>query len=112
MQHLEISSGIEMKKCDKADSPAAKSTDVSARIAFIAAAREKAVELALLHPKRLVSIDEVRAHCSLPEKMDPRVFGAVFSETKKWRKIGMAYSKRATCHHRPICVFELLEIAS
>jgi hypothetical protein len=54
-----------------------------------------------------VTADDIHRHCPIPDGIDPRVMGAVFTKDG-WRKVGYVNSTRAICHHRPIALFEML----
>jgi len=54
----------------------------------------------------VVDINDVRRLCPLPEGIDPRVMGAVFTRGE-WVCLGHRRSSRSTCHNRPIGMFAL-----
>jgi hypothetical protein len=59
-----------------------------------------------LHPVGTkMTVDDVREAVPLPDGIDGRVMGVVF-KGQPWRMVGYRSSHRATCHKRPISVFE------
>ena len=54
-----------------------------------------------------LTTDEIHKYCPVPDGIDPRVMGAVFTR-ESWRKVGYVSSTRAACHHRPIALFQLV----
>jgi len=81
------------------------------RSEWLSEARKAAYLLAITRgwkgsPPELTT-DDIHKHCPLPDGIDPRVMGAVF-RTNQWRKVGYINSTRATCHNRPIAIFQLV----
>lgn len=66
---------------------------------------KQARQTALSIHKDTVTTDDIHKHCPLPDNIDPRVMGAVFTR-KHWRKVGYTQSTRKACHHRPIAIFQ------
>jgi hypothetical protein len=52
-----------------------------------------------------LTVNEVRDAVPLPDGIDGRVMGVVF-KGQPWEMVGYKKSHRATCHKRPISVFE------
>lgn len=58
---------------------------------------------------RAVTVNDLIRHGPrLPEGLDPRVRGAVFSERHVWERLGYVASTRRTSHNRPIMRFRLI----
>lgn len=75
---------------------------------YLAEARAKAEELAELDPQGICTIEMVRAHCPVPEGVNPNVLGAVFRGPKnRWELIGYVKSNRASSHGRRVGVYQL-----
>ena len=75
---------------------------------WLKAARKVAIELAQKDPQGLCTIDAVRAHCPVPEGVDPKVCGAVFKGEKgRWEFFTLARSSRKEAHGRPVTVWQL-----
>lgn len=68
--------------------------------------RARAVARMIGQGGRLVTVDDVRRLCPPPDRLDPRVMGAIF-RTSEWERVDHCLSSRRTCHHRPIAVFRL-----
>ena len=51
--------------------------------------------------ERYVTADTLRAHCPVPEGIDPRVVGAILNP-RNFRSLGRTKTKRAGSHDRPI----------
>jgi len=73
-----------------------------ARLAAYTVATRKASQGEPSH----VTADDIHRHCPIPDGIDPRVMGAVFTR-KCWKKVGYTESTRAICHNRPIGIFQL-----
>jgi hypothetical protein len=73
---------------------------------FLERCRAIARRAAYSNPFRQATIDDVREEIVLPEGVDGRVFGAVFSRDE-WERIGFTKSKQSINHGRPISVFRL-----
>ncbi len=62
---------------------------------YLESARDVAEKLA--SDGKLVTVDDIRKECPIPDGIDARVLGGVFRE-KKWEKVGHKYSTRVACH--------------
>ncbi len=70
---------------------------------YLAEARAMAQILAF--HKGIITINDVREACPVPEGIDPRVLGAVL-RGPAWEPVGFVQSTRRTCHGRPIRQFK------
>lgn len=77
-----------------------------ARIDFLVKAKSVAIRLA--KQNGTVNSDQLRAHCDLPENINPSVFGCVFSRKNEWKIISFVKSTRAESHGRYIKQFEYI----
>jgi hypothetical protein len=76
------------------------------RKAFLEHCRYVARAVANAREDRQVTIDDIRERVRLPDGMDGRVFGAVFSKDE-WEAVGFRKSRQKINHGRPITVFKL-----
>lgn len=77
------------------------------RLHFLTQARAVAVKYAIDHHGSACA-DDIHELCPVPDTIDGRVMGAVFSDRARWQPAGYIKSRRKICHGRPIQVFHLI----
>lgn len=61
--------------------------------------------LAIRNPRHEITIDEVREHFKAPAWVNPKFFGAVFSNNSDWEQVGYKKSTRPEANGRPIGIW-------
>lgn len=79
-------------------------TIVAQRGAFLINCRKLARELALKTGDGVITIDEVRKVCPLPNGIDGRIYGAVFTRDD-WQAVSLTSTTVKSSHGRPIRKF-------
>lgn len=67
--------------------------------------RYLARHLASRNPRHEITIDEVRQNFKVPAWINPKFFGAVFSNDSDWEQVGYKKSTRKEANGRPIGIW-------
>lgn len=76
------------------------------RVDYLNLTRRVSMELA--SEGKIITINDVRDVCPVPEGVNPKVLGAVFRSNKTWERVGYVASARA--HSRPISQWRLKNV--